>query len=222
MLIAMQLPSRLPTWLAVSAPCVRLCESSLCGQLRPAGLYLSRITGALTKKSEHNGWRNFYVRSTWRRTGPLVLLTPSSQWIQTAMWGATVICLLVGYRPPKRHSFLDNLTMKQKISRLDLPGMFLVSLVSRYVTLTFTDNTYSLRVLSHCFWQVSVLAATPGLGAITAFWFHSCLVLSSSLSLLSTNGRVPAPVFSTTSYSRGAPSPFASFSSSSKESFCSR
>ncbi|RSH79191.1 uncharacterized protein EHS24_001230 [Apiotrichum porosum] len=66
------------------------------------------ITGALTKKSEHNGWRNFY-------------------WIQTAMWGATVICLLVGYRPPKRHSFLDNLTMKQKISRLDLPGMFLLT-----------------------------------------------------------------------------------------------
>lgn len=42
------------------------------------------------------------------------------------LWGVTVLGLLVGYRPPKRHTKYDHLSITQKIGKLDLPGMFLV------------------------------------------------------------------------------------------------
>lgn len=45
-----------------------------------------------------------------------------------ALWGVTVLGLIFGYRPPKRHTGLDHLSFWQKIGRLDLPGMGLVSL----------------------------------------------------------------------------------------------
>lgn len=48
------------------------------------------------------------------------------QWVQMAFWGVTILGILVGYRPPKRHTRLDNLTIMQKVGRLDLPGMALV------------------------------------------------------------------------------------------------
>ncbi len=43
-----------------------------------------------------------------------------------ALWGVTVVGIVIGYRPPKRHTRLDNLTLVQKIGRLDIPGMLLV------------------------------------------------------------------------------------------------
>lgn len=43
-----------------------------------------------------------------------------------AFWGATVIAILFGYKPPKRHTRLDGLTIWQKVARLDLPGSALV------------------------------------------------------------------------------------------------
>lgn len=42
------------------------------------------------------------------------------------LWGATALGLLVGYRPPKRHTTYDHLSILQKVRKLDLPGMFLV------------------------------------------------------------------------------------------------
>ena len=45
-----------------------------------------------------------------------------------AMWGLTVVFIIFGYRPPPRHARLDGLSIWQKIQRLDLPGMGMVSL----------------------------------------------------------------------------------------------
>ncbi|KAJ9602510.1 hypothetical protein H2200_013053 [Cladophialophora chaetospira] len=65
--------------------------------------------GALTKNHPHTGWRYFY-------------------WIQTGLWGATAICLFIGYRPPKRHTRLEQLPLRQKFVQLDLPGFFLLTI----------------------------------------------------------------------------------------------
>lgn len=64
--------------------------------------------GTLTNNDLQNGWRKFY-------------------WIQFALWGATAFGILVGYRPPKRHTDLDNLSLMQKIGKLDLIGAFLLT-----------------------------------------------------------------------------------------------
>ncbi|KAJ5585641.1 hypothetical protein N7450_005428 [Penicillium hetheringtonii] len=66
------------------------------------------IIGALTKANSHTGWRNFY-------------------WLEMGLWGLTAICLFFGYKPPKRHTDFDHLSLTQKIARLDLPGFFLLT-----------------------------------------------------------------------------------------------
>ncbi|KAJ5974302.1 hypothetical protein N7481_011512 [Penicillium waksmanii] len=66
------------------------------------------IIGALTKANAHTGWRNFY-------------------WLQMGLWGLTAICLFFGYKPPKRHTDFDHLSLTQKIARLDLPGFMLLT-----------------------------------------------------------------------------------------------
>ena len=42
-----------------------------------------------------------------------------------AFWGATGFGILIGYRPPKRHTRLDHLSFWAKVSHLDLPGFAL-------------------------------------------------------------------------------------------------
>ena len=44
-----------------------------------------------------------------------------------AIWGATALGLLVGYRPPKRHTRLDHLSVWQKLGHLDFPGFGLLT-----------------------------------------------------------------------------------------------
>lgn len=44
-----------------------------------------------------------------------------------AFWGATVAAIMFGYKPPKRHTRLDGLSIWEKLGRLDLPGCGLVS-----------------------------------------------------------------------------------------------
>jgi hypothetical protein len=44
-----------------------------------------------------------------------------------ALWGATAVGLIIGYRPPKRHTRLDHLSFWQKIGKLDLPGCGLLT-----------------------------------------------------------------------------------------------
>jgi hypothetical protein len=42
-----------------------------------------------------------------------------------AIWGLCGICIMVGYKPPTRHTRYDGLTAIQKVARLDLPGFAL-------------------------------------------------------------------------------------------------
>ena len=44
-----------------------------------------------------------------------------------ALWGATTIGILFGYRPPKRHTRLDHLSFWQKLHHLDLTGFSLLA-----------------------------------------------------------------------------------------------
>ncbi|KAK6837344.1 hypothetical protein RU639_001133 [Aspergillus parasiticus] len=66
------------------------------------------IIGAFTKANLHTGWRDFY-------------------WIQMALWGATALGLLVGYSPPRRQTALDQLSVWEKIGRLDLLGFVVLT-----------------------------------------------------------------------------------------------
>ncbi|KAF2162595.1 hypothetical protein M409DRAFT_58019 [Zasmidium cellare ATCC 36951] len=66
------------------------------------------IIGALTRSDLVNGWRDFY-------------------WVQFALWGLTALGLLFGYRPPKRHTRYDHLSLWQKIGQLDLIGFSLLT-----------------------------------------------------------------------------------------------
>ena len=49
------------------------------------------------------------------------------KWFQMALWGATAVCILFGYRPPKRHTRYDHFSLLQKVRALDLIGFFLLS-----------------------------------------------------------------------------------------------
>ncbi|EXJ63979.1 hypothetical protein A1O7_00314 [Cladophialophora yegresii CBS 114405] len=81
--------------------------------------------GALTKRDPVNGWRDFY-------------------WIQTAFWGATAAGIFVGYRPPKRHTRLDHLSVWQKLGHCDIPGCSLLTVgLSLFLTgLNLGGNLY--------------------------------------------------------------------------------
>ncbi|OQV05609.1 hypothetical protein CLAIMM_10322 [Cladophialophora immunda] len=65
--------------------------------------------GALVRSNRSRGWRTFY-------------------WIEMALFGAGIIGVLVGYRPPKRHTRYDGLSLRQKIGRIDLVGSSLLTL----------------------------------------------------------------------------------------------
>ncbi|ETI27892.1 hypothetical protein G647_00341 [Cladophialophora carrionii CBS 160.54] len=81
--------------------------------------------GALTKRDPLNGWRDFY-------------------WIQVAFWGATAAGIFVGYRPPKRHTRLDHLSIWQKLGHCDIPGCSLLTVgLSLFLTgLNLGGNLY--------------------------------------------------------------------------------
>ncbi|TKA21979.1 hypothetical protein B0A50_08558 [Salinomyces thailandicus] len=43
-----------------------------------------------------------------------------------ALWGLTTVGIFLGYRPPRRHTRLDHLSLFQKIEALDLIGFVLL------------------------------------------------------------------------------------------------
>ncbi|KAJ5643139.1 uncharacterized protein N7484_005646 [Penicillium longicatenatum] len=104
------------------------------------------IIGALTKKNAHTGWRYFY-------------------WIQMALWGVTAVCLFIGYRPPKRHTLLDHLSLWKKLGRLDLPGFFLLTagLTLLLTGLNLGGNLYS--------WASAPVLATLIIGILSLITF---------------------------------------------------
>ena len=64
--------------------------------------------GAFTNNDVVNGWRKFY-------------------WVQFAIWGVTALGIFFGYKPPKRHTDLDDLSVWQKLKKLDLIGFALLT-----------------------------------------------------------------------------------------------
>ena len=44
-----------------------------------------------------------------------------------ALWGAICIGILIGYKPPKRHTALDHLSFWQKLGKIDLIGAGLLT-----------------------------------------------------------------------------------------------
>lgn len=49
------------------------------------------------------------------------------QWFQAALWGATTLALLLGYKEPKRHSDYSHLSVWRKLGHLDLVGCGLLT-----------------------------------------------------------------------------------------------
>lgn len=62
-----------------------------------------------------------------------------------AFWGATAVGIFVGYRPPKRHTRLDHLSVWQKLGHLDIPGSSLLTIgLSLFLTgLNLGGNLYA-------------------------------------------------------------------------------
>ena len=63
--------------------------------------------GALTRDNEVSGWRKFW-------------------WFEMALWGVSGLGILVGYRPPPRHSKLDHLSFREKLAKVDFTGALLL------------------------------------------------------------------------------------------------
>lgn len=61
-----------------------------------------------------------------------------------AFWGITVAAIFFGYKPPKRHTRLDGLTIMQKLGRLDLPGSGLVGSAVLIFTCSVSDVYYAV------------------------------------------------------------------------------
>ncbi|UNI23002.1 hypothetical protein JDV02_008844 [Purpureocillium takamizusanense] len=84
------------------------------------------IIGALSRHDPANGWRKYF-------------------WLQMALWGACAICIFVGYRPLKRHTVYDHLTLGQKLMALDLigVGLFTTGLTLFLVGLNLGGGLYA-------------------------------------------------------------------------------
>jgi hypothetical protein len=62
-----------------------------------------------------------------------------------ALWIATVVGMVVGYRPPKRHTVVGSLPLRRKIASLDLPGCasLTIGMTLLLVGLTLGGGLYS-------------------------------------------------------------------------------
>jgi hypothetical protein len=81
------------------------------------------------------------------------------------LWGASGVGVLLGYRPPKRHTRLDHLGFWQKIGHLDFPGfgLFAAGLSLFLVGLNLGGGQYA--------WTDARVLGTlvSGLGILTCF-----------------------------------------------------
>lgn len=91
--------------------------------------------------------------------------TNELQWIQMGLWGLTAVGIFFGYRPPKRHTRLDHLSIWQKLGHLDLPGFGLLTtgLTLFLVGLNLGGNLYS--------WTNARTLSTMIIGLVTLIAF---------------------------------------------------
>jgi hypothetical protein len=66
------------------------------------------------------------------------------QWIEGGLWALSGLLLLLAYRPPKRHTELDHLTVWQKLRRIDVQGggLLAIGLVLLITGLNLGGVTY--------------------------------------------------------------------------------
>lgn len=85
-----------------------------------------------------------------------------------ALWGVTAVGLFVGYRPPKRHTRLDHLSLWQKLGRLDLPG---TGLLTAGLTLFLTGLNLGGGIFT---WSSAPVLATllVGIAVLIAFGIY--------------------------------------------------
>ncbi|KPI34758.1 uncharacterized protein AB675_2 [Cyphellophora attinorum] len=108
---------------------------------------IDKVTSAAEKKNSHiekiesNAWDEDEVPElhlrTWIALAAMMLLQfvqllslqgPSAVWIQMGLWAVTVAGIVIGYRPPKRHTRYSDLSFAQKLGRTDfIGGAFLAS-----------------------------------------------------------------------------------------------
>lgn len=72
------------------------------------GILGSMSIGAMINNLGRGGWRKFY-------------------WLNMALWATSTLGILAAYRPPRRHTHLDDLTFWQKLKYVDIIGSFLFS-----------------------------------------------------------------------------------------------
>lgn len=82
-----------------------------------------------------------------------------------ALWGATAICIFVGYRPLKRHTVYDNFTLSQKLMALDIigVGLFTAGLTLFLVGLNLGGGLY--------LWTNAKVLVTLVVGLVTLLAF---------------------------------------------------
>ena len=82
-----------------------------------------------------------------------------------ALWGVTAVGLFVGYRPPKRHTRFDHLSLWQKLGRLDLPG---TGLLTAGLTLFLTGLNLGGGIFT---WSSTPVLATMVVGIVVLIAF---------------------------------------------------
>ncbi len=82
-----------------------------------------------------------------------------------ALWGATAIGLFIGYRPLKRHTRLDHLSLLQKLGRLDLPG---AGLLTTGLTLLLTGLSLGGGIFG---WSATPVLTTLIVGVVVLIAF---------------------------------------------------
>ncbi|KAK0301687.1 hypothetical protein LTR82_018166 [Friedmanniomyces endolithicus] len=97
--------------------------------------------------------------------GRLIAAQTLIGWVQMALWGATAAGILAGYRPPKRHTRLGDLSIWRRIGHLDLAGMALLTtgLTLLLVGLNLGGGLYK--------WTNARVLATLILGIVTLISF---------------------------------------------------
>ncbi len=103
---------------------VTICSGSVCDERRRFSWSLWRTPchwcldeAGRTERVEDVLCKSTAASESWAFADSLF-----SQWFQMAIWGLTAAGIQFGYQPPKRHTHLDQLSLWQKLARLDLAG----------------------------------------------------------------------------------------------------
>lgn len=137
------------------------------------------LMGALVRANPHSGWRTYYV-CPCPCPGLPILWTDGNQWIEMGVWALAAACVVLGYRPPQRHTKYDHLSWFQKLAQLDIIGsvLFTIGLTLFLVGIGLGGGLYpwkSAPVLSTLIIGICVLIVFAGYewkGTKTGIFHH--------------------------------------------------